>query len=50
MRRAWKDIAERLGRGEQVPAGDPRARKMAMLSGIAHTLWLVALAGMVFPV
>lgn len=50
MRRAWKSIAERLASGEQVAAGDPAARKMAMYSGIAHTMWLVALAGMVFPV
>jgi hypothetical protein len=26
----------------------PAARRMAMLSGIAHALWLVALAGMIF--
>lgn len=50
MRRAWKDLAERLGRGEPVESGDPAAKRMAMLSGIAHTLWLVALAGMIFPV
>lgn len=50
MRRAWRSIAERLARGETVEARDPSARRMAMLSGIAHTLWLVALAGMVFPV
>jgi hypothetical protein len=49
MRRRWKDLAERIGNGEQVAAGDPAARKMAMFSGIAHTMWLVALAGMVFP-
>jgi hypothetical protein len=49
LRRRWKDLAERLGRGEQVETRDPAARKMAMFSGIAHTLWLVALAGMVFP-
>lgn len=47
VRRAWKSVAERLGRGETVDAGDPAARKMAMLTGIAHTMWLVALAGMV---
>jgi hypothetical protein len=33
-----------------VSATDPAARRMSMLSGIAHTLWLLALAGMVFPV
>jgi hypothetical protein len=31
-------------------AGDPSAKRLAMLSGIAHTLWLLALAAMVFPV
>lgn len=49
LRRAWKSIVERVGRGEQVAPADPAARRMAMLSGIAHTLWLVALAGMVSP-
>jgi hypothetical protein len=49
-RRAWRSIATRLQRGEAVDAGDPAARRMAALSGMAHTLWLVALAGMVFPV
>lgn len=49
LRKAWKSIAERIGRGEPVAAADPAARRMAMLSGIAHTMWLVALAGMVFP-
>ncbi len=50
MRRAWRSIASRLERGEAVPATDPSAKRMAMLSGIAHALWLLALAGMVFPV
>ncbi len=50
MRRAWRSIATRLERGERVEARDPAARRMAMLSGIAHTLWLLALAGMVSPV
>jgi hypothetical protein len=49
LRRAWKSIAERLANGEAVERRDPAARRMAMLSGIAHTMWLVALAGMVFP-
>lgn len=47
VRRAWKSVAERLGRGEAVDAGDPAARRMAMLAGVAHAMWLVALAGMV---
>jgi hypothetical protein len=50
LRRTWKSITERLGAGEVVESRDPAARRMAMLSGMAHTLWLIALAGMVFPV
>lgn len=50
MRRAWRGITARVERGEAVAATDPGARRMAMLSGIAHTLWLLALAGMVFPI
>ena len=50
MRRSWRSIAARLERGEPVEARDPAARRMAMLSGMAHTAWLLALAGMVFPI
>ena len=50
LRRAWRSIAARLQRGEAVDPKDAAVRRMAMLSGIAHLLWLVALAGMVFPV
>jgi hypothetical protein len=50
MRRSWRSIAARLERGERVEVGDPAARRMSMLSGIAHALWLLALAGMVFPI
>jgi hypothetical protein len=50
LRRSWRTIAARLERGETVPASDRAAKRMAMFSGIAHTLWLLALAGMVFPV
>jgi hypothetical protein len=50
MRRAFRDVAARLQGGETVRADDGAARRLAMLSGIAHTLWLVALAGMVFPI
>ena len=49
LRRAWRSIATRLQRGEAVEPKDPAARRMAMLSGMAHTAWLVALAGMIFP-
>lgn len=50
MRRAWRGLLARIQAGEAVAAGDPAARRMSMLSGIAHTMWLLALAGMVFPV
>ncbi len=50
MRRTWRGLLVRIKGGELVPADDPSARRMGMLSGIAHTMWLLALAGMVFPV
>lgn len=50
MRRAWRTIAARLERGEAVEPKDAAARRMAMFSGMAHTAWLLALAGMVFPI
>lgn len=50
MRGAWRRVLARLRVGEAVDPGDPAARRMAMLSGIAHTLWLLALAGMVLPI
>ncbi len=50
MRRTWRRILAGLQAGLPVPADDAAARRMSMLSGIAHTMWLLALAGMVFPV
>jgi putative copper export protein len=50
LRPAWRAIAKRLQAGETVPPTDAPVKKMAMFSGIAHTLWLIALATMVFPV
>lgn len=50
MRRAFRGIVARLAAGEPVAADDAGARRMSMLSGIAHLLWVLALAGMVFPV
>jgi hypothetical protein len=50
LRPAWLAIAARLDAGEEVPPTDPPVRRMAMFSGIAHTLWLLALATMVFPI
>lgn len=50
LRGAWHDLARRIAGGQPVSPDDAAARRMAMLAGIAHTLWLLALAGMVFPV
>ncbi len=50
LRPAWRSIAARLQAGDAVPAADAPVKRIAMFSGIAHTLWLVALACMVFPV
>ena len=47
MRPAWGRLAARIAAGEDVPAGDPAARKLGMWSGIGHTLWLAALVCMV---
>jgi hypothetical protein len=47
-RRSWRSILARLQAGETVPPRDPAARRLGMLTGIAHTLWLLALAGMIF--
>ena len=49
LRGAYRSLFARLQAGEAVPVTDPAARRMSMLSGIAHTMWLLALAGMVFP-
>jgi hypothetical protein len=49
MRGAIKSVVRRTQAGETVPAGDPAVRRIGMLSGIGHALWLLALAGMVFP-
>jgi hypothetical protein len=50
LRRSWRSVAARVRAGQPVAADDRAPRRMAMLSGIAHALWLLALAGMVFPV
>ena len=50
LRPAWRRIATRLAAGEDVPASDGAVGRMVMFSGIAHTLWLLALATMVFPI
>ncbi len=43
-------LLARLREGGEVSAGDPTVRRMAMLTGIAHAVWLLALAAMVFPI
>jgi hypothetical protein len=50
LRRTWRGLLARIHAGQPVAADDPAARRMSMLSGIAHLMWLLALAGMVFPV
>jgi hypothetical protein len=45
----WRRIAARIASGEDLAGAEPGARRMGMFSGIAHTLWVLALAGMVFP-
>lgn len=46
---AWARIRQRITAGEDPASSQPLARRMAMFGGIAHTLWALALAGMVFP-
>lgn len=50
LRPAWRAVAARLAAGEEISPTDAPVRRMAMWSGMAHTLWLVALATMVFPI
>jgi hypothetical protein len=50
LRGTWRGMLARIQKGEVVPADDPAAKRMSMFSGIAHTMWLLALAGMVLPV
>ncbi|ABS24524.1 hypothetical protein [Anaeromyxobacter sp. Fw109-5] len=50
LRPAWRAVATRLAAGQDVPPTDSPVKRMAMWSGMAHTLWLIALATMVFPV
>lgn len=50
LRPAWRSVATRLAAGQEVPPTDAPVKRMAMWSGMAHTLWVIALATMVFPV
>ena len=49
LRRRVRGILARLDAGEAVPPTDPAARRAGALAGVAHGLWLLALAGMVLP-
>lgn len=48
-RRSVRAAVGRAQGGETVSPSDPAVKRMGMLFGIAHALWLLALAGMVFP-
>ena len=48
VRPAYRSVEAALGQSDLSAAGAP-ARRLGMLEGIAHLLWVVALAGMVFP-
>jgi uncharacterized membrane protein len=49
VRRTARQVAGRVQAGEAVAPTDPAVKRMGMVSGIAHLLWVLALAGMVFP-
>lgn len=49
VRRSARSVVGRAQRGEAVSPADPAVKRISMLSGIAHLLWVLALAGMVFP-
>lgn len=49
LRGSVRALVGRAQAGEAVAPGDPALKRIGMLSGVAHTLWLLALAGMVLP-
>jgi hypothetical protein len=49
VRRSARAAVGRAQAGEAVSPSDPAVKRLGMLSGIAHLLWVLALAGMVFP-
>lgn len=49
VRRSVRSAVGRAQAGEAVSPSDPAVRRAVMLTGIAHLLWVLALAGMVFP-
>lgn len=42
-------IVGRAQAGEAFAPGDPALRRLGIGAGVAHALWVLALAGMVFP-
>lgn len=48
LRPAYRRVEAAVGAGD-VAAAEAPARRLSMLSGIGHLLWVVALAGMVAP-
>lgn len=50
VRRSVRGIIGRIQAGEVPSASDPAVRRVSALSGVAHLLWLLALAGMVLPI
>jgi hypothetical protein len=49
VRRSARIVVGRAQAGEAVSPADPVVKRISMFSGIAHLLWVLALAGMVFP-
>ncbi len=49
VRGTIRKVVGRAQAGETFSPGDPALRRVGLLSGVAHALWLLALAGMVFP-
>lgn len=50
VRGTFRSLVARAKEGAEPGPEDPAARRIAILSGIAHGLWLLALAAMVFRV
>lgn len=48
MRPAYRRVEAAVTSGD-LAAADAPARRLGMLAGIGHLLWVIALAGMVFP-
>ncbi len=48
MRPAYRRVEAAVSAGDPASA-EPSARRLGMLAGIGHLLWVIALAGMVFP-